>query len=165
MRPGRGQDDPPQGMGLVEPDIAPLAGPGLHIIGQGRRPREEGQAARGQGQAPRARCQQGGGRHGQARPRSGADPWRKRSDPPRRVLQIVRGLKRRRGLVALGPVDHQQARLHRGPVFCEGMGWKGDASHDASRLTEAAEQAGVLQGGQGDDRGQPAMVGQGLEGR
>ena len=165
MRTRRGQNDAPQGMGLVEPDIAPLPGPGLHFIGQGRRTREEGQAARRQGQASRARSQQGVGRHGQARPRPGADPWRKRPNLPRRVLQIVGGLDRRGLRGAFGPIDHQQTRLHGGPVFGEGMGWKGDPPHDTSRLTEASKQACVRQGGQRDDRGQPTMVGQGLEGR
>ena len=165
MRPGIGQDDPRQGVRLVQANVATLPRPGCHLIGQGRCCGEETQTACGQGETTIARGQNGRRIHYDPPAGTRGPPWpQARQDPGRRfeVLGLVEEPVPRRGSAS---IHDQQSGLDRGAVPGEGARREGDSGRHSAVSLKRTPEAGIRKSGKGHDRRQPPTVSQGFQRR
>ena len=158
------EGDAAERVGLVEADVVALARPGLGLIDDRRRGVQEGQAVGGGGQRPGP---WGKDRHfGQHAELAGLGR-RAGLDTRRRPGRVGQGFSRDHRLhrhVAGAAIDHQQARLDRGPVLGVGAGREGQAQDNAAPLSQATLDRRVLKQPGRDDGRQPSAVCQAVEG-
>ena len=129
MRPGIRQDDPRQGMRLIEADVPALSSPGPRLIGQGCCSSQEGQSACGKGETALARREEGGGVQRQPHARTGGAAIRKACKNPGGRLQIFGLVKKAVPDGCPAAIHDQQAGLDRGAVFGESTRGKRHCGH------------------------------------